>query len=60
MVGVAVEPTLMVMVLELAVAGSTQFALEVNTQLTTSLLASAAVLNEELLVPALFPLTCHW
>ena len=58
-VGVAVEPTAMVMVFELAVAGSAQEAFDVRTQATTSLLLRVVLVNDELLVPTLFPFICH-
>jgi hypothetical protein len=50
-----------VMVTELlAVAGDAQAAFEVTVTDTTSLLFKVELLNEELLVPALTPFTCHW
>ena len=58
-VGVAVEPTVIVMVFELAVAGSAQLAFEVSTQATTSLLLSVVLVKVELFVPTLFPFICH-
>jgi hypothetical protein len=60
MVGVAVEPTVMVIVFELAVTGDAQAAFEVSAQDTTSLLLSVELVNDELLVPALLPFICHW
>jgi hypothetical protein len=44
----------------LAVAGDAQAAFEVTVTDTTSLLFKVELLNEELLVPALTPFTCHW
>ena len=60
MVGVAFEPTVMVILLEVAVACVTQLALLVNTTVTTSPLAKVVVVNVALLVPWLLPFTFHW
>lgn len=54
------EPTLIVIVFEVAVAGVAQAALLVSTQLITSLSLNVELLNEALFVPAFNPFTFHW
>jgi hypothetical protein len=58
-VGVTLGETTIVTVLEVAVVGVTHEALEVITQVTTSLLANVVETNVAALVPALTPLTLH-
>lgn len=57
--GATTGETVIVTPLEVAVVGVAQAALEVNTQLTTSLLANVVDENELELVPALLPFTFH-
>ena len=57
--GTKVELTVMVMALDVAVTGEAQLAVEVITQVTTSLLAKAEVVNV-LPVPEFTPLMRHW
>lgn len=52
--------TVIVTVFEVTVEDVTQGALEVNTQLTTSLLDNVVVVNVVLLVPTFPPFTFHW
>jgi hypothetical protein len=52
--------TVMVTVFEVTVEEVTQAALDVNTQLTTSLFDNVVVVNVVLLVPTFPPLTFHW
>lgn len=57
--GATTGETVIVTPLEVAVVGVAQAALEVNTQVTTSLLANVVDENELELVPALLPFTFH-
>jgi hypothetical protein len=52
--------TVIVMLLEVAVADDKQLALLVITNVTTSLFANEDVVNTALLVPAFVPFTLHW
>jgi hypothetical protein len=58
--GWAPVETVTVMLFEVAVAGDTQAAFDVSTQVTASLLFNEVVVNVALLVPALNPFTFHW
>lgn len=59
MVGVALEPTVIVKLFEVAEEGTAQVALLVNTTVTTSLLDKVVVVKVAEFVPTLFPLTFH-
>ena len=58
--GVTVELTVMLIELEVAVAGEAQLKLEVMITVTTSPLAKVVVVKTSEFVPALVPFTCHW
>lgn len=58
--GVTAAFTTIVNVLEVAVAGEAQFALEVITQLTVFPFARAAFVYVALFVPTLAPFSFHW
>ena len=51
--------TIIIMLLEPAVVGDTQFALEVMITVTISPLANEAEVYAEAFVPTLIPFTCH-
>jgi hypothetical protein len=59
-VGTRAGVTLIVTLLEVAVEGDAQAALDVSTQLTTSLLLKDVDAKLDELVPALVPFTFHW
>lgn len=58
-VGVALDPTVIVKLLDVADEGTAQVALLVNTAVTTSLFNKVVVAKVAELVPTLFPLTFH-
>jgi len=58
-VGITLPLIVMVIALEVAVAGDAHAAVEVIIHVTTCPLVSADVVKVALLVPALVPLTCH-
>ena len=58
--GVAVDPTVIVIALDVAVVGFAQGIEDVITTVTTSLLASAAFWYVKLFVPTLAPFNFHW
>ena len=60
MAGVTVELTVIITVLDVAVTGVAQAAVEVITQLTASPFTSAAFEYAALLVPTLPPFSFHW
>lgn len=53
------DPTVIVMVFEVAVVGEAQAELDVSTHVTVCPLVSVVVVNVALLVPAFVPLTFH-
>ena len=53
-------PTVIVIVLDVAVAGEAHAELDVITHVTVCPLVSAVVVNVALLVPAFVPFTFHW
>ena len=57
--GVTAAVTVIVIALDVPVAGTAQARLEVKTTLTISPFDNVVVVNEEALVPVLTPLTCH-
>jgi hypothetical protein len=59
-VGVTAGVFAIEIVVELAVLVEAHAALEVRTQLITSLFANAELLKVELFVPVFVPFTCHW
>lgn len=59
-VGATTAFTVMVTALDVTLAGVAQADDEVNTQVTTALLAKLVELNVGLLVPTLPPFTFHW